>query len=178
MTLAEMMILARRREKRDEFDFVSLDIFKKYNLCLNYTYVMEYCKLLEPKVKGKNHYASLNKLNSKVLSIHGNDYKSDFDDVEVLIQVLRDSEFAIKLRRLRDQTFAHADKTESDNIFNIAVLDDSDLETALTHFFKLREIFQRCGNIYHVEYFIASIDDDSTENFIKNASKVMQDYNY
>lgn len=174
MTLGEILSISKPRGKREELDFLNNFIFKKYNVCLIYTFTMEYCKLLESG-NGKGNYAALYKLNNKVSYFKGKSYQKDFELIKKRIDKLVKSNFHKYLRTLRDKTFAHTDKSETGSSFNVPSFTDTQLKTALSHFDEMNSIHSLCAGHFKVEHII-SLDDDSSDLFIARQGKYLKYY--
>jgi len=172
MTLGEILTLSKPRRRREEIDFLNNYIFRKFNVTLMYTFIMEYCKLLESG-KGSTNYASLYKLNRKVLHFKGAEYQQTYGLIEKRIDKLTNSDFHRHMRTLRDKTFAHTDKSETGSSFNVPTFTDRQLKTALAHFDEMNNVHSVCASQFGVEYII-SLDDDSSELLVERAGKYLK----
>jgi hypothetical protein len=174
--ITELETLAKPREKY-ELRLISGHLGTFYNLTLTYAFVMEICKLMEPRVKGGNHYASLEKLNYKVQSLIGKSFSDAFgSNNDRLLELRKGPFFRMIKEELRDVRFAHMDKDKTDlaHIYNIKALTDEQLTEARKFNDALNEIHNVCGSAYGIHFH--NNTDTRTENIIKYYGKYWRYY--
>lgn len=111
--IVEMETLSKCRHPNDLALF-SGHLGRFYYFTLKYAFVMELCKLMEPDGNRRNtNYASLSRLNKKVLNLRGKSYKEAFNEIERSISSLQQSEFVkivkeeLRIKDLPTQTRLH-----------------------------------------------------------------------
>lgn len=175
MALGEILALSRPRSSAEELSLLRNEMFWKYKLTLHYTFIMEYCKLLE-KEDSRGNYSALYKLNKKILHFKGKGYAESFAEVQGRVDALVHSDFHHYLRTLRNKTYAHLDKKDTiGNYFHPQMFNDEQIEQAKFHFEEMVSIHNTCAIIFGVEYLI-TIDDTSTDNLLMSLGRYLKDY--
>lgn len=175
MALREILTLSKARSSAEELSILQNMMFWKYKITLHYTFIMEYCKLLE-QGKGAGNYSAFYKLNRKVLHFKGKNYDEKFAEVNARIDALVNSDFHKYVRNLRDKTYAHLDKTDSTgNSFHPPMFNDQQLKQAKLHYDEMVSIQNSCAGAFGAEYLI-TLDDDSTDYLLKSLGKYLKDY--
>lgn len=162
-SVVEELATLYKPRKGKEFRFVSQQTFKFYHLTLMYTFVCDYCKLLEfgSRVEDR-HWGSLNKLNEEIKRANPN--YLNYDLVKSKILALINSPFhSEKVRTLRDKTFAHLDKNGEPH--KVTPFNDEEFETAKKQLEEMIIILNLCGEANDIEYLVKT-NDEFTERFI------------
>jgi hypothetical protein len=175
--ISEMEFLYKGRSDSFEFNILNNQIFKTYNMTLMYTFIMEYCKLLELKdaKRGGNNHASLQKLNYKIKSCLQN--YPEFDKTNNVITSLRESTFHQKLRTLRDTQFAHTDRSSMtpSHTFNIRGFTTEELDIMKEHFTIMCGVLNKCASPFDRWYDISLVSSDA-EFFLKEYAEYEKYY--
>jgi hypothetical protein len=177
-SLTETKLLDLSDFNSKELEIVNGHTFKYFRVTLQYSYIMEYHKLLE---KGRRNnlenISSLIWLNESLKDNLGTKFNDIYQKNITLIAELKSSAYFKKLHDLRNMKFAHSQKNSVNEPFKIKGLNEEDISNGIEHLNKMGEIIRNCTSPYEFEYDLESPSKDNrTQNFIKFQSKYKQFY--
>lgn len=108
-----------------------------------------------------NHFASLERLNTKILNIKGNEYCEKYFYNNELIQSIRNQEIYKKIHKLRDSKIAHIDNKGSINPFHFESFSEVEIKSLFSILEKIKEILNNFLAEYSGEYFIPNFSRTS-----------------
>jgi hypothetical protein len=174
--LTELGHLTKERS-RDQVQIVKSHTFQYYRISMQYMFVMEFTKLLEPDTKYRRHrkrekweeyenqnFSSLQKLSRKLNESLGESFTSKHEENNQILGQIRDSEFCKYIKDLRDEEFAHTDAKGKDPL-NITSITRDNIEEAFKIMAKVKCVLANCTSEYGYEFFFDS-QDTRTDNFI------------
>ncbi|MFD2203647.1 hypothetical protein [Shivajiella indica] len=157
-TLLEITSILFHKSK--EFKPISKsDTFRFYLFTLHSTFILEITKLMEieDERRSNNHFASLQKINKKILNIKGNDYSSKFLNNLKKIELIRQSPIFKKILTLRDSKIAHIDKNKKVKPFEFESFSNREIQELFEILNEIKSILNNCLSVYGGEYYLPTI---------------------
>lgn len=168
-SLTELYFISEVPYNKSELQIVNSHPFDFYRITLQYCFIMEYNKLLEPgsKTSGQN-ISSLYQLNEAIYELKGKTFVESYKKNELKLAEIKFSNFCEQIKKLRDKKFAHADNHEVNIPFRVEGFKTADFEDAFEHLQIIKAFLLNCTIIFDFEYDLAIPNrDDRTQNFIK-----------
>jgi hypothetical protein len=177
-SLTETKLLYLTNFNSKELELVNGHTFKYFKVTLQYSYIMEYHKLLEKgRKKNSENISSLIWLNESLKDSLGTKFNDVYQKNIILIDKLKSSVYFKKLHTLRNKKFAHSEKNSVNEPFKIKGLNEEDISNGIEHLEKVGEIIRNCTSPYKFEYDLeVPSRENRTQNFIKFQSKYKQFY--
>lgn len=172
----EIWHITQTPNTKEEYDIVKGRPFGFYGIALQYCFIMEYTKLLDPKKSDENeNVSSLFKLNNEVKEFLGDSYEIKFLKNRKLLNEISKSDLCIRLKNLRNKKFGHSDDHTIYDPWKIEGFTGEQIVEIGKHVKLLLEIANNC--------FAAASDmsfglynDDRTANFVRYHAKYKQYY--
>ena len=169
IALTELGYLTKERSQ-DQIDIVESHTFQYYRISMQYMFVMEFTKLLEPDTKGtrwerfeNRHASSLAKLSRKINEAFGTSFARQHDDNINILKDIRDSGFYGDVKEKRDEEFAHTDANRQDPL-KITSFSTEEIDEAFKLMEKLKCVLDNCTSVYGYDFIFDQ--DTTTDNFI------------
>jgi|SRR5688572_5903695 len=172
----EIWHITQTPNTKEEYDIVSGHPFSFYGVALQYCFIMEYAKLLDSNSsKEDENVASLYRLNNCVNEFLGEEYQTKYLENKKLLNEISKSELCIRLKKLRNKKFGHAD---NDSINNPLKIEGFTGEQIVQIKDQLRLILKIANNsiIAATKASFMLNDDSRTANFIRYHAKYKQYY--
>jgi hypothetical protein len=168
-SISELHVISDEVYSKNEIKIVNSHTFNFYRVTLQYCFIMEYNKLLEKGNRGNDqNISSLNRLNDILLEVNPITFMTHYKENSDLIQNIKDSDFYLKIRTLRDKKFGHADNDEINKPFKFESFVSRDFDNAFRHLRMIKTIFNSFASIYNRQYDLEIPSrEDRTRNFIK-----------
>lgn len=177
-SLTETKLLNLSDFSSEELEIVNGYTFNYFRVTLQYTYIMEYHKLLEKGRKNsKENISSLFWLNESLKNLIGTKFNDTFQQNCRLIDKLRSSNYFKKIHDLRNKKFAHSEKNSVNEPFKIKGLNEEDILNGVEHLKTIGEVINNCTKPFDFEYDLETPSNENRSlNFIKLQSKYKQFY--
>lgn len=169
-SLTELYTVTFEKYNLSELKIINSSTFNFYKVTLQYCFIMEYCKLLEPKKKSKRqeNITSLEQLNELLLTEYPKRFEKEYRKNNLLVQELQQSDFNFHIRALRDKKFAHSDLNNINQPYEIKGLKEDEINEGFQHLRLIRNIIENFTSISHFEYEMEiPYRGSQTENFVK-----------
>lgn len=144
-------------KSNDKSPIRSSDTFRFYLFTLHNTLILELTKLLEIDNKRRvENYASLEKLNNKLLNIAGDSFQIRFDENMKHLLNIRNTSIFNKILTLRDKKVAHVDNSKLINPFTFKVFSIEEIIELEKIIDIIKLIFNNCLSVFDEEIFLPS----------------------
>ncbi|MCR8669342.1 hypothetical protein NO995_16760 [Aestuariibaculum sp. M13] len=175
-SLTETKLLNSSDFNSKELELINSHPFQYFKVTLQYSYIMEYHKLLEKGRKNNlENISSLIWLNESLKDNLGKKFNDTHQKNITLIAELKSSVYFKKLHNLRNKKFAHSEKNSVNEPFNIKEFNEEDISNGIEHLNKIGEIIKNCTTPFEFEYDLeVPSSENRTLNFIKFQSKYKQ----
>lgn len=169
-SLSELYTITFKSYNRSELKIINSSTFNFYKVTLQYSFIMEYCKLLEPKKKSKRqaNISSLEQLNELLFRGYKKEFEKKYQENDSLFKKLMQSDFNRHIKKLRDKKFAHSDLNSINQPYKIKGLSENEIDKGFQNLKLIRDIIKNFTLVYDFEYEMQIPHrDNRTENFVK-----------
>lgn len=169
-SLSEIELVTNTEHNNTTFHF--------YVITLQYTYIMEYKKLLETWGSKKNHTASIYNLNKILKKEYKIGYIEIYKENEQRLNTIIDSSYFKQLKLQRDKKYGHSDEHQINVPYEIKTLTPSEINIGFSQLKVILDILNSISGFLYKNCYGLSVPhrDKRTANFIKYHEKYKKFY--